>query len=80
MKEKEMSIRDVAWRTIKWKFIKKRLGYTDGEMKKFRENPRNVNVLSNAPELRKKEIIVGIVDSRGCNSQHKRGTGVRPGN
>ena len=68
-----MSIRDVAWRTIKWKFIKKRLGYTDEEMKKFRENPRNENVLSKAPELRKKEIIVEIVDSHGCNSQHRIG-------
>jgi len=40
-----MGIRDVAWNTIKWKFMKKRLGYTDEEMKKFRENPRNEDVL-----------------------------------
>lgn len=65
-----MSIRDVAWNTIKWKFIKKRLGYTDKEMKNFRENPRNEDVLSKAPELLKKTIIVEVIDSHGCNSQH----------
>jgi hypothetical protein len=37
MKEQEMNIRDVAWNTIKWKFIKDRLGCTDEERKKFRE-------------------------------------------
>jgi hypothetical protein len=45
MKEKEMVVRDAAWNIIKWKFIKKRLGYTNEEMKKFRENPRNEDVL-----------------------------------
>jgi uncharacterized repeat protein (TIGR04076 family) len=65
-----MSIRDAAWKTIKWKFIKNRLGYTEEEMKKFRENPRNEDVLSKAPGLLKKIIIVEIVDSHGCNSQH----------
>lgn len=65
-----MGIRDVAWNTIKWKFIKKRLGYTDEEMKKFRENPRNEDVLSKASELVKKTIIAEVIDSHGCNSQH----------
>jgi len=65
-----MGIRDTAWNIIKWKFIKKRLGYTDEEMKKFRENPRNEDVLSKAPELLKKTIIVEVIDSHGCNSQH----------
>ena len=68
-----MSIRDMAWNAIKWKVIKKRLGYTDEEMKKFRENPRNEDVLSKAPELFRKTIIVEIIDSHGCNSQHEIG-------
>ena len=29
-----------------WDFIQKRLGYTDEEMKEFRENPRNDDILS----------------------------------
>ena len=68
-----MSIRDVAWNTIKWKVMKKRLAYTDEEMKEFRENPRNDDVLSKVPELLRKTIIVEIIDSHGCNSQHEVG-------
>ncbi len=62
-----MGIRDVVWNTIKWKFMKKRLGYTDEEMKKFRENPRNVDILSKASELVKKTIIAEVIDSHGYN-------------
>ena len=68
-----MGIRDVAWNTIKWKFMKKRLDYTDEEMKSFRENPRNEDVLSKSPELLNKTIIAEVVDSHGCNSQHRVG-------
>lgn len=68
-----MSIRDVAWNMIKWNFIKKHLGYTDEEIKHFRKNPRNEDVLSKAPELLKKTIIVEVIDSHGCNSQHEAG-------
>ena len=65
-----MGVRDAAWNIIKWKFIKKRLGYTNEQMKKFRENPRNEDVLSKAPELLKKTIIAEVIYSHGCNSQH----------
>ena len=68
-----MGIRDVAWNTIKWKFIKNRLGYNNEEMKIFRNNPRNEDVLNKAPEVQKKTIIVEIIDSHGCNSQHEVG-------
>jgi len=56
-----------------WQFMKKHLGYNDEEMKRFRENPRNVDVLARAPELLNKTIVVEVVESRGCNSQHKVG-------
>jgi uncharacterized repeat protein (TIGR04076 family) len=68
-----MSFRDVAWNTIKWKVIKKRLAYTDEEMNKFRDNPRNEDVLSKAPQLLKKTIVVEVINSHGCNSQHEVG-------
>jgi len=68
-----MGIRDVAWNTIKWKFMKKRLGYNNEEMKIFRNNPRNEDVLNKVPEFQKKTIIVEVVDSHGCNSQHEVG-------
>ena len=56
-----------------WQFMKKHLGYNDEEMKKFRENPRNVDVLAKTQELLNKTIVVEVVESKGCNSQHKVG-------
>ena len=56
-----------------WNFYQKHLGYTDAEMKKFRENPRNQDVISKALALMNKTMIVEVVESHGCNSQHKVG-------
>jgi uncharacterized repeat protein (TIGR04076 family) len=56
-----------------WKTFQQRLGYNDEEMKKFRENPRNTDVLAKAPALMNKTIVATVVDSHGCNSQHKIG-------
>ena len=68
-----MNIKDVVWRRIQWVFMKKRLGYSDEEMKAFRQDPRNQDVVSKAPLLMNKTIIAEVVDSHGCNSQHKVG-------
>jgi len=56
-----------------WKYMQKHLGYTDDEMKLFKRNPRNEDVISKAPALMNKTIVVKVVDSHGCNSQHKVG-------
>ena len=72
-REGGMGIRDTAWNVVKWKVMKTRLGYTDEEMKAFRENPRNEDVLSKASALLGKTIVLEVVDSHGCNSQHKAG-------
>ena len=72
-KEGAMGLRDKAWDVVKWKLMKSHLGYTDEEMKLFRENPRNEEVLSKAPELVEKTIILEVVASHGCNSQHRVG-------
>jgi len=56
-----------------WQFYQKHLGYTDAEMKKFRENPRNEDIISKAPALMNNTIVIEVVDSHGCNSQHKVG-------
>jgi uncharacterized repeat protein (TIGR04076 family) len=42
-------------------------------MKEFRENPRNEDVLSKGRALMNKTIVVEVVKSHGCNSQHKEG-------
>ncbi len=68
-----MGITGSLLKNIMWRFAKKRLGYNDEQMKLFRENPRNEDVLSKAPILMSKRIIVEVVDSQGCNSQHMRG-------
>ena len=68
-----MSIKDKAWDAAKWRVMKAHLGYTDEEMAAFRENPRNEDVLSKAPALRNKTIVLEVVESHGCNSQHKVG-------
>lgn len=56
-----------------WKFYQQHLGYSDEEMKKFKDNPRNADVISKAPALMNKTIVFEVVDSHGCNSQHKVG-------
>ena len=68
-----MGMRDAAWNLAKWKVMKGRLGYSDEEMKAFRENPRNEDVLSKAPALLDKTIVIEVVESHGCNSQHRAG-------
>jgi uncharacterized repeat protein (TIGR04076 family) len=68
-----MNISNAVWEKMKWKITKRRLGYNDDEMKKFRANPRNEDVLSKTPELMNKTIIMEVMESSGCNSQHKVG-------
>jgi uncharacterized repeat protein (TIGR04076 family) len=56
-----------------WRFFQQHLGYSDEEMALFRANPRNEEVLAKAPELMQKTIVAEVVESHGCNSQHKVG-------
>ncbi len=56
-----------------WDAYQKRLGYSDEEMKAFRQNPRNEDVISKAPGLADKTIVLEVVESHGCNSRHKTG-------
>ena len=65
-----MGIKSAAWKTIKWQYMKKRLGYNDEKMKLFRDNPRNDDLLSKIPDIINKTIVAEVVDSHGCNSQH----------
>ncbi len=56
-----------------WAFFQQHLGYTDEQMAKFRSDPRNEKVLSKGLDLMNKTIVAEVVDSHGCNSQHKVG-------
>ncbi len=53
--------------------LKRRLEFTDEEMKLFMENPKNIEILKKAPDLVNKTIIVEVIKSHGCDSEHKVG-------
>jgi uncharacterized repeat protein (TIGR04076 family) len=56
-----------------WQGVQQQLGYNDEEMKKFRENPRNEDVLSKTAVMLNKTIVAEIIESHGCDSGHKVG-------
>jgi uncharacterized repeat protein (TIGR04076 family) len=56
-----------------WEFMQKNLGFNYDEMKLFRQNPRNEDVISKAGALMSKTIVVEVVEASGCNSGHKAG-------
>ena len=56
-----------------WKLMQEHLGYTDKEMKLFRRNPRNKDILSRAAALMNTTIVAEVVASSGCNSHHRIG-------
>lgn len=55
------------------KVIQKRLGYDDSEIELFNNNPRNAEIISKARELKDKLIVLEVVESKGCNSNHNVG-------
>lgn len=42
-------------------------------MEEFIKNPRNQAIFSKTPDLLSKTIVLEVVESHGCNSQHKVG-------
>lgn len=56
-----------------WQLMKERLGYDDEEMKKFKDDPRNAEVLAKAQALSNMTIVAEVIESNNCNSQHKVG-------
>ena len=56
-----------------WRITQKHLGYSEDEMVSFREDPRNADILEKSAALKKKHIVLEVVDAHGCNSSHKVG-------
>jgi len=56
-----------------WKMLQKHLNYTDEEMKIFRADPRNEDVLSKTALMLDKTIVAEVIESHGCDSGHKVG-------
>ncbi|MBI4961972.1 MAG: TIGR04076 family protein [Desulfomonile tiedjei] len=56
-----------------WTYFQKHLGYSDEEMVRFKEDPRNQEAIVKGAELMNKTIVAEVVQSHGCNSRHKVG-------
>jgi uncharacterized repeat protein (TIGR04076 family) len=56
-----------------WKALQDRLGYSNEEMESFKKNPRNNHILSIGTEQMNKTIVMEVVESKGCVSQHRVG-------
>jgi uncharacterized repeat protein (TIGR04076 family) len=56
-----------------WQFMQEHLGYSDEEMKLFRDNPKMADIVEKAPELMQKTIVAEVIESHGCNSRHQVG-------
>jgi uncharacterized repeat protein (TIGR04076 family) len=53
--------------------IKKKLGYNKQELELFKSNPRNIELISRYKKFSKNYIVLKVVESKGCISNHKVG-------
>ncbi len=56
-----------------WSAIQQHLGLSDEELEQFKSDPRNADVVAKARGLIGKRMVVEVVASHGCNSQHRVG-------
>jgi len=52
------------------RIIQKRLGYNEEEIELFKNNQRNIELITRYKEFSKKHIVLKVVESKGCNSDH----------
>ena len=55
------------------KIIKKRFQYDDEEIELFKNDPRNVELIKRQKELADTKFVLEVVESKGCNSNHRVG-------
>ena len=55
------------------KNIKELLDYNDEELKIFLDNPKNIEIITKSLPLLNKTIVIEVIESKGCASQHKIG-------
>lgn len=55
------------------KIIQKRFRYTDEQLKQFLANPRNEEVMQKIGAVLKKVFVLTVIESNGCNTNHKVG-------
>lgn len=55
------------------KILKRRLNYTDEQLTEFASNSRNEEVIEKSNDVANTILVLTVVSSHGCNSQHKVG-------
>ena len=55
------------------RIIQRRFGYSDEELQTFLSNPRNVELVNRRQEFERTRFVLEVVESKGCNSNHKVG-------
>ena len=55
------------------KIIQERFGYSDRELEQFGNEPRNAELINRNKEFNENYIVLTVVESKGCNSNHKVG-------
>jgi uncharacterized repeat protein (TIGR04076 family) len=53
--------------------MQQRLGYNDEELEIFRNNPRNIKIMQRSGDLLSKTVVFEVIESHGCNIEHKTG-------
>lgn len=53
--------------------MQKRMGYTEGQMQGFLQNPRNQKILAQREEIAKINLVFEIVRAEGCALGHRNG-------
>ena len=56
-----------------FKIIKKRFGYDNEDIESFKKDPRNLELLQRHKEFNNTKFVLEVVESKGCNSNHKVG-------
>lgn len=56
-----------------FKIIGKRFGYNQDELETFKKSEKNRDLICRAKEFNNKLFILEVVESKGCNSNHKVG-------
>lgn len=55
------------------RIIQRRFGYSDEELQTFLSDPRNLELVGRRQEFEKTKFVLEVVESKGCNSNHRIG-------
>jgi uncharacterized repeat protein (TIGR04076 family) len=55
------------------RIIQRRFGYSDEELQTFLNDPRNMELVGRRQEFEKTKFVLEVVESKGCNSNHRIG-------